>query len=89
MTTIQDQYTELLKQGQDAALAALETWKKTFQQALGQLPHPGPINPEHVIDQVYDFAGHLLNAQRDLAKQVLATSTTAADKVRESVAQNS
>ncbi len=89
MTAIQDQYTELLKQGQDAALAALETWKKTFQQALGQLPHPGPVSPEHVIDQVYDFAGHLLDAQRDLAKQVLATSTAAADKVRESVAQNS
>ena len=89
MATIQDQYTEILKQGQDAALAALETWKKTFQQALGQLPHPGPISPEHVIDQVYDFAGHVLNAQRDFAKQVLATSTAATDKARESVAQNS
>jgi hypothetical protein len=89
VTTIQDQYTEILKQGQDAALAALETWKKTFQQALGQFPHPGPINPEHVIDQVYDFAGHVLNAQRDFAKQVLATSTAAAAKARESVAQNS
>jgi hypothetical protein len=89
MATIQDQYTEILKQGQDAALAALETWKKTFQQALSQLPHPGPISPEHVIDQVYDFAGHVLDAQRDFAKQVLATSTAAADKARESVAQNS
>jgi hypothetical protein len=89
MTTIQDQYTELLKQGQDAALAALQTCKKTFQQALDQLPHPGPVSPEHVIDQVYDFAGHLLNAQRDLAKQVLATSTAAAGRVRESVTPNS
>ena len=85
MTTIQDQYTELLKQGQDATLAALETCKKTFQQTLGQLPHPGPVSPEHVIDQVYDFAGHLLNAQRDLAKQILATSTAAAGKARETV----
>ncbi len=42
-----------------------------------------------MIDQVYNFAGHLLNAQRDLAKQVVATSTAAADKLRESVAQNS
>ena len=89
MTAIQDQYTELLKQGQDAALAALDAWKKTFQRAASQLPHPGPISPEHVIDQVYDFAGHVLNAQRDFAKQVLATSTAAADKARESVAQNS
>ena len=82
MVTIQDQYTEILKQGQDAARAAFETWKKTLQQAFGQLPHPGPISPEQVIDQVYDFAGHVLNAQRDFAKQVLSTSTAAAEKVR-------
>ena len=89
MAAVQDQYTELLKQGQDAALAALEAWKKTFQQAFSQLPHPGPIRPDQVIDQVYDFAGHVLNVQRDFAKQVLSTSTAAAEKVRASVAQNS
>jgi hypothetical protein len=100
MTALPDQYTELLKRGQDAALAALETCRKTVQQALGQLPHPGPISPEQVIDQAHDFAGHvlnaqrelaghMLNAQRDLAKQALAAGTAAAGKVRESMAQDS
>jgi hypothetical protein len=85
MATVQEQYTELIKQGQEATLAALETWNRTFQQVFTQLPKPGLPTPEQAIDQFYDFAGQLLNAQRDLAKQVLATSTTAAEKVREGV----
>ena len=87
MTTIQDQYAELIKQSQDASIAAIETWNRTAQQAFGQLPTSGLPSPEQAIDQVYDFAGHVLNAQRDFAKQVLATSTAAAEKVREGVAQ--
>lgn len=87
MATIQDQYAELIKQSQEASLAAIETWNRTFQQAFGQLPTVAPINPQQVIDQVYDFAGQVLNAQRDFAKQVAATGTAAAEKVREGVAQ--
>jgi hypothetical protein len=87
MATIQDQYAELIKQGQEASLAALETWNRTFQQAFSQLPTPGFVRPDQVIDQVFDFAGQVLNAQRDFAKQVVATSTAAAEKVRDSVAQ--
>jgi hypothetical protein len=86
MATVQEQYAELIKQSQDASIAALETWTRTIQQAFGQLPTAAPINPEQVIDQVYDFAGQVLNAQRDFAKQVLATGTAAAEKVRDSVA---
>ena len=82
MATIQDQYTELMKQGQDASLAVLKTWTRTFQEAFSQLPTSGLKSPEQVIDQVYDFAGYVLNAQRDLAKQLIATSTAAAEKVR-------
>ena len=37
MTTIQEQYSELIKQGQDASRVAIETWTQTFQQAAGQL----------------------------------------------------
>jgi hypothetical protein len=86
MTTVQEQYAELIKQSQDASIAAIETWNRTIQQAFGQLPTAAPINPEQVIDQVYDFAGQVLSAQRDFAKQVIATGTAAAEKVRDSVA---
>jgi hypothetical protein len=87
MATIQEQYAELIKQGQDAALAALETWNRTLAQAFGQLPVPGRISPDQVIDQVYGFAGHVLDAQRDFAKQVVAAGTDVAEKVREGVSQ--
>jgi hypothetical protein len=87
MATVQEQYADLIKQSQDASIAALETWTRTIQQAFGQLPTAAPINPEQVIDQVYDFAGQVLNAQRDFAKQVLATGTAAAAKAREGVTQ--
>jgi hypothetical protein len=87
MATVQEQYAELIKQSQDASIAAIETWNRTVQQAFGQLPTAVPFNPEQVIDQVYDFAGQVLNAQRDFAKQVVATGTAAVAKAREGVTQ--
>jgi hypothetical protein len=87
MTTIQEQYSELIKQGQDASRAALETWTQTFQQAAGQLSSSGLIRPDQVIDQVFDFAGQILNAQRDFAKQLVATGTAMAEKARDGVSQ--
>ena len=87
MTTIQEQYTELIKQGQDASQAAIETWTQTFQQAAGQLSGSGLISPDQVIDQVFDFAGQILNAQRDFAKQLVATGTAMAEKARDGVSQ--
>ena len=87
MTTIQEQYSELIKQGQDASRAAIETWTQTFQQAAGQLSGSGLIRPDQVIDQVFDFAGQILNAQRDFAKQLVATGTAMAEKARDGVSQ--
>ena len=87
MTTIQEQYSELIKQSQDASRVAIETWTQTFQQAAGQLSGSGLISPNQVIDQVFDFAGQVLNAQRDFAKQLVATSTAMAEKARDGVSQ--
>jgi len=87
MATFQEQYAELLKQGQDDALAALKTWNRTIQRAFGQLQTTGLTSAQQVIDEVYDFAAHVLDAQREFAKQLIATSTTAAEKVRDGMAQ--
>jgi hypothetical protein len=87
MTTIQEQYSEMIKQGQDASRAAIETWTQTFQQAAGQLSGSGLISPNQVIDQVFDFAGQILNAQREVAKQLVATSTAMAEKARDGVSR--
>ena len=40
-----------------------------------------------MIDQVFDFAGQVLNAQRDFAKQLVATSTAIAEKARDGVSR--
>ncbi|MGD0698339.1 MAG: hypothetical protein ABSA02_00470 [Trebonia sp.] len=85
MTTIQEQYAELLKQGQDEALSALKAWNRTVRRAFGQLPTTGLTSAGQMIDEFYDFRAHVLDAQREFAKQFIATSTTAAEKVRDSI----
>jgi hypothetical protein len=79
MTHPQQQYTEMIKHAQDAMLAALQTWTRTFQLALKELPPTAPVNREHLVDQGFDAVGELvnaqLNAQRQIAKQLTAIGT--------------
>ena len=84
MTAIQEQYTEIVKQSQEAVLTAVETWTKTVQDAFGQLPAATvPVDPNQLIDQVYDFGANLLAAQRDFAKNLVHTSTSVAETLRQ------
>ena len=87
MATVQEQYAELAKQGQEAALAALKAWTRVFQQTVSRLPTRPPASPEQLIDQAHGLASHLLDTQRDFAKQLVATGTAAAEKVRGTVSQ--
>ena len=82
MSSPQEQYAETFKQTQETMLAAFDAWTHAFQQGFGQLSGAGPVNPQQVIDQVFDFATMLLNAQRDFAKQLVATSTAAAESFK-------
>jgi hypothetical protein len=82
MSTPQDQYAETFKQSQDTVLAAFDAWTHAFQQGFGQLPGAVPVDPQQVIDQVFDFAAMVLNAQRDFAKQLVATSTAATQSLK-------
>ena len=79
-------YTEMVKQAQVALLAMLDTWNRSFQQAFGATP----VNSE-LIDQTFDFADKLVNAQlntqRQLAKQAAASGTAVAETVRAGTAQ--
>ena len=50
----QQQYTEIVKQAQDAMLTAFETWTQTFQQALDELSTTAP-DREHLIDQGFEL----------------------------------
>ena len=81
-------YTEMVKQAQDALLTLLDTWTRTFQQALSAA---APVNPEPLIDQTFDSAGKLvnaqLNAQRQFIKQAAASGTAVAETARAGAAQ--
>ena len=79
MTTLQDQYTETIKQGQETVAGAVEAWTRTVQDAWGQFP---TTNPVEAIDGFYATTGRLLDVQRDLVKGLVHTASTFADTVR-------
>jgi hypothetical protein len=81
MTNPQAQYTETFKQTQDTMMAAFDALTHAFQQGFTKLPGAVPVDPQQVIDQVFDFATMLLNAQRDFAKQLVATSSAATESL--------
>ena len=83
MTTPQEQYSQAFKQTQDTMMSAFDAWTHAFQQGLGQVPGAAvPSTPQQVVNQVFDFAAMLLNAQREFAKQLIATSTAAAGSLK-------
>jgi hypothetical protein len=81
-------YTEIVRQAQDAMVTLLDTWTRTFQQALSAA---APVNPGPLIDQTFDSAGKLvnaqLNAQRQFAKQMAASGAAAAKTAQTGAAQ--
>ena len=82
MTTPQEQYSQAFKQTQDTMMSAFDAWTHAFQQGLGQVPGATMPDVQQVVDQVFDFAAMLLNAQREFAKQLIATSTAAAGSLK-------
>ena len=85
MTNPQQQYIEMIKQAQDAMLAALETWTRSFRQALDEVPGTAPVNREHLIDQGYDFVGKLVNAQLDAQRQIAKAVQASAEQMSEAL----
>jgi acetyl-CoA carboxylase carboxyltransferase component len=83
-TNFAEQYTQMVQQSQDAVRAAVENWTKTMQQAMGQLPATtaslaAPYDVNTVIDQVFDLAEKVLEAERDFAKNLIASTTAAGE----------
>lgn len=82
MTTPSTQYTDLVAQSQEAVMAAVDTWTKTVREAMSGLPNASaPVDPNQVVDQVFDFTEKVLEVQRDFAKQLITTSAAAAESV--------
>ena len=83
----QDQYLQAVRHGQEAMTTAMRAWSDAVQRmwtsgmaAGGAASTPPPA--EVVIDQVFDFAQQILNAQRELAKQMVRAAQSAQQATR-------
>jgi hypothetical protein len=82
MTTLQEQYSAIARQGQEASLAVIEAWTRSFQDAAARLPEvTGQFDANQVIDRVFDFAVTVVDVQRDFAKQLVASTVSVAEDV--------
>jgi hypothetical protein len=79
MTSPQEQYLESLRSGQKAVIDAMEAWTESAQKAFGGAGSgtKNTVNPEFVIDQVFDFAEQMLAMQRRLTKSLAASAADA------------
>ena len=82
MTTLQEHYTEIARQGQEASLAVIEAWTRSFQDVAARLPEvTGQFDANQVIDRFYDFAVTVVDVQRDFAKQLVSSTVSVAEDV--------
>ena len=86
--SLQDQYTDTLRQSQEAWSGALETWTSGVQKAFGSspaVPFGAPFNvsdPVATIDQLFDFAEKALEVQREFVKNLAAATVSVGQAVR-------
>ena len=80
-TGIQEQYTSTVKQTQDAWVGIVESLTENLQSFGKQSPFP-VVDPAEAIDQVFDFWEKTLEAQREVAKQLVGVTVAAGERVR-------
>jgi len=79
VASAQDDYLQTVRQSQEAVRNAVESWTRAMQQTFGQATsttEAGSVDANEVVDQVFDFAGKVLEAQRHFAKGLMAASTS-------------
>jgi hypothetical protein len=82
MSTIQDQYTAIAKQGQEAATAVAGAWTRSIQDSMVKLPTvSGQAAVQQIVDQVFDFAATVIDVQRNLTKQLVSSSAILVEEV--------
>ena len=77
----QEQILATVRQGQQAVVDAVATWAKAVEgiaPALPAVPGSGRLpRPETVVENAFDFAQKLLDAQREFARSVIAAAAPA------------
>lgn len=90
----QNQTLDMVRQGQEAVVEAMQVWSDSMSRLVGtaQERSAGTSDvpkPEEVMDQVFDFAQSLLNAQRDFAHNIMATASSMWATGEQAVAEES
>jgi hypothetical protein len=85
MTSSQDTYTQSLRSAQDAVVQAFTTWTDTAKGAWATAPGAATpeVDPQQVVEQVFDFAEKMLAVQREFAKSLAATAASATEAARQ------
>ena len=92
--SLQDQYTDSLRQSQEAWSGAIETWTNGVQKAFGSspvAPFGGSVfgstpftftDPSTTVDQLFDFAEKVLEVQREFVKNLTSATVSVGQAVR-------
>jgi hypothetical protein len=76
MTTLQEQYVTLVRQGQEATLGVVDAWTKSFQDAAVNLPHTAQTASREAVNQVFDLAVGLIDIQSNFTKQLTSAAAS-------------
>ena len=80
----QEQILTTVRQSQQAVVDAVAAWAKAVENVVPAVPAvPGTDElpkPETVVDNAFEFASQLLDAQHDFARRVLAAAAPVTDK---------
>lgn len=80
----QDQILTSVRQSQQAVVDAVAAWAKAVENLVPPVPSlPGADElpkPEAVVDNAFDFASKLLDAQHEFARSVLAAAAPVLEK---------
>ena len=78
MPTLQEQYLQVVQQGQEAVLEAVSSWTRTVKETTGNVPLMGGANvdttPTQAVGSAFDFAHKLLSLQHDFVKHLVQRS---------------
>jgi hypothetical protein len=79
----QDQFFVTVRQSQQAVVDAVAAWASAAKEITPSVPVPTSDDlpkPGEVIDNAFDFAQKLLDAQRDFAHNVISAASPVLDK---------
>jgi Lhr-like helicase len=86
LTAMQTQAIEAIKSGQTATLEAVQAWRESVAKVT---PQTAPVpevpaeftqaigDPAEIVDSVYDFAGQLLELNKEFVHKLLAAAQPA------------